>query len=220
MKNHDQESTGNAQPDEPEDLTARETAHLARAAKDGASEPFAVLYERIAPALYSWADIRIRPSLRTWLEPADLVQEVWCRALHAFPQFDSERISFRYWIFRVAKNVLLESMRKVGSPAFRGQTPGTTTRLFALKQVPDAVTAVSHRLSRQEELGRFRDWVKSLDRGDRELLVHHGLEGLSHSEVGERLNLGAEAVAKRWQRLRTRLEQQALPREVLSVLVD
>jgi len=204
----------------PEELRAQETARLARQAREGGSDSFAVLYERIAPALYAWADIRIRPGVRAWLDPADLVQEVWCRALRVFEQFDPENVSFRYWIFRVAKNVLLESVRKVGSPAFRNQNPGTTTRLFALSQVPDEVTGISRRLSRQEELERFRDWVKELERDDRELLVHHGLEGLSHAEVGERLSLGTEAVAKRWQRLRAKLEQQALPREVLSVLID
>lgn len=208
------------EPREPKDLRGELTENLARAAKDGASEPFAELYERIAPALYTWADIRIRPGVRAWLEPGDLVQEVWCRALRVFDQFDPERVSFRYWIFRVAKNVLLESVRKVGSPAFRSQTPGTTTRLFVLNQVPDNVTGISRRLSRQEELGRFRDWVKELEREDRELLVHHGLEGLSHAEVAQRLSLGPDAVAKRWQRLRSKLEQQSLPQEVLTVLLD
>jgi len=202
------------------DLRAQETARLARAAQAGQAEPFAVLYERIAPALYTWAEIRIRGGLRVWLEPGDLVQEVWCRALRVFPNFDPENISFRYWIFRIAKNVLLEALRKADAPAAKGQAPGSTTRLLALSQVPDEVTGISRRLARQEELGRFRDWVRQLERTDRELLLHHGLEGLSHVEVGQRLQLGTEAVAKRWQRLRARLEQQALPREVLSVLVD
>lgn len=196
------------------------TERLVRAAKDGGAESFGVLYERIAPALYTWADIRIRPGVRALIEPGDVVQEVWCRALRSFDAFDVENGSFRYWIFRIAKNVLLEAVRKSSSPAFRGQTPGTTERLLMLNQVPDVVTGVSLRLSRQEELRRFQGWVKDLDRTDRELLVHHGLEGLSHAQVGERLQLGVEAVAKRWQRLRERLEQQALPREVLTVLLD
>jgi RNA polymerase sigma factor (sigma-70 family) len=196
------------------------TERLVRAAKEGGSESFGVLYERIAPALYTWADIRIRPTVRAWIDPGDLVQEVWCRALRSFDQFDAETGSFRYWIFRVAKNVLLEAIRKTSSPGFRAQNPGTTTRLLLLNQVPDVVTGVSLRLSRQEELGRFRDWVKELERTDRELLLHHGIEGLSHAEVAERLELGTEAVAKRWQRLRERLEQQAVPQEVLAVLLD
>lgn len=195
-----------------------ETQHLARAAASGDTETFGILYERIAPALYTWASIRIRPSVRAWLEPGDVVQEVWCRALRILDRFDPERVSFRYWIFRVAKNVLLEATRKVSRPDTRAQTPGTTTRLSVLAQVPDSVTGISLRLSRSEELDRFREWVESLEGEDRDLLIHHGLEGLSHAEVGTRLQLGAEAVAKRWQRLRKRLEEQAVPREVLAVI--
>jgi RNA polymerase sigma-70 factor, ECF subfamily len=219
LKNRDEERDELPRPQDPEKLRELDTARLARAAKEGDAEPFGVLYERIAPALYTWADIRIRPGVRAWLEPGDLVQEVWCRALKVFDKFDPDVVSFRYWIFRVAKNVLLESLRKVSSPAFRAQNPGTTTRLLILNQVPEEVTGISRRLSKQEELGRFRDWVKELERSDRELLIHHGLEGLSHAEVGERLGIGQEAVAKRWQRLRSRLEQQALPQDVLSVLI-
>jgi RNA polymerase sigma factor (sigma-70 family) len=111
-------------------------------------------------------------------------------------------------------------MRKVGSGAFQAQAPGSTSRLLALNQVPEVVTGVSQRLAKHEELRRFRDWVQELERGDRELLLHHGLEGLTHQEVAERLQLGLEAVTKRWQRLRGRLEQQAIPREVLSALFD
>jgi len=206
--------------DKAADLCGEDTERLVRAAKDGGAESFGALYERIAPALYTWAEIRIRPQVRQWLEPGDLVQEVWCRALRAFDQFDPQTTSFRYWIFRVGKNVLLEAVRKAGSPAAQGQAPGSSERLLALGQVPDAVTGVSRRLSRQEELGRFREWVGELERDDRELLLHHGLEGLSHAEVGERLSLGAEAVAKRWQRLRVRLEQASVPQDVLTVLLD
>ena len=195
-----------------------DTVRLARAAAAGDTEVFGQLYERIAPALYTWADIRIRPGVRSWLEPGDLVQEVWCRALRILDRFDPDTVSFRYWIFRVAKNVLLEATRKAGSSAARASTPGTTTRMFVLQQVPDSVTGISRRMSRSEELERFRDWVNELEREDRDLLVHHGLEGLNHAEVAERLQIGAEAVAKRWQRLRRKLEEQALPREVLAVL--
>lgn len=196
------------------------TEGLVREAKAGGSAGFGGLYERIAPALYTWADIRIRQNMRAWLDPADLVQEVWCRALRAFERFDPQTTSFRFWIFRVAKNVLLEAMRKVGSAAFQAQAPGSTTRLLALNQVPDVVTGVSQRLSKHEELRRFGEWVQQLERSDRDLLVHHGLEGLTHQEVAERLQLGLEAVTKRWQRLRARLEQEALPREVLTALFD
>jgi RNA polymerase sigma factor (sigma-70 family) len=206
-----------SEPPRPEPDNA-DTLHLARAASRGDIETFGLLYERIAPALYTWAEIRIRPSVRAWIDPGDLVQEVWCRALRILDRFDPEKVPFRYWIFRVAKNVLLEATRKVSGPEGRAQTPGTTSRMNVLAEVPDSVTGISLRLSRNEELERFRDWVRELEAEERDLLLHHGLEGLSHEQVATRMQLGVEAVAKRWQRLRRKLEEQALPREVLAVI--
>ena len=53
-------------------------------------------FQRVAPALQAWAELRIRPSLRTHFEPQDLVQEVWLRANAAFARHDESRSSFRY----------------------------------------------------------------------------------------------------------------------------
>jgi RNA polymerase sigma factor (sigma-70 family) len=60
--------------------------------------------------------------------------------------------------------------------------------------------------------------VQSLDDDDRMLLIHHGLEGLSQSEVAERLQINRETVAKRWQRLLVRVSEQKLPRELFALV--
>jgi RNA polymerase sigma-70 factor (ECF subfamily) len=195
-----------------------ETGRLASEAHAGDAQRFGQLYERIAPSLYTWADIRIRPELRAWLDPQDVVQEVWCRAWKIFASFDPTTTSFRYWVFRVAKNVLLEALRKLDSPTFRASGPDPSTRALLLADVPDSATAISHRVARAENLKLFTQWVQSLDDEDRKLLVHHGLEGLSQAEVAERLQLGREAVAKRWQRLVARVSEQKLPRDLFAAV--
>ena len=70
--------------DDPERMDTRELAVRAHA---GDSARFAELYERIAPSLYTWAELRIRPELRQWVDPGDVVQEVWCRAWKVFGTF-------------------------------------------------------------------------------------------------------------------------------------
>lgn len=192
----------------------------ARATPGGglSEEQFRVQYAEIAPALFAWARARIRPELRVWIEPSDVVQEVWCRAWRAHAELELQHTVFRAWIFGVAKNVLLEVLRKSRSPAFRAGASGTTTRLLALGGVPDEVTAVSVRLGRDEQLTRFAAWLDGLEESDRELVVHCGLEGRSHGEVAELLELSRDAAAKRWQRLCQRLEAERLPRELLSAL--
>jgi RNA polymerase sigma factor (sigma-70 family) len=205
-------------PDGPDERL--ETGELAAEAHAGDVERFGQLYERIAPSLYTWAELRIRPELRRWIDPQDVVQEVWCRAWRIFPQFDPATGTFRFWIFRVAKNVLLEALRKLDSPGFKarsgdGSRPGG---VFELGDLPDSATAISRRVAREESLQLFSRWVQSLEDDDRMLLIHHGLEGLSQAEVADRLSIQRETVAKRWQRLLARVAEQKLPRDLFAAV--
>jgi DNA-directed RNA polymerase specialized sigma24 family protein len=57
--------------------------------------------------------------------------------------------------------------------------------------------------------------MRELDADERLLLAQVGLEGVSFAEAGERLGLSRDATAKRWQRLRARLEEQPRARDLL-----
>jgi RNA polymerase sigma-70 factor (ECF subfamily) len=172
-------------------------------------------YEELAPALHAWAELRIRPEMRALVDPADVVQEVWCRAWRQRERADPAAESFRPWVFTVAKNVLLEAFRKLRSPAFRAGSSGTTTRLLALEGIPDSITAVSRRVARDERLVHLVAWLRELEEDERLLVAQVGLEGLPFAEVAERLGLTRDAAAKRWQRLRGRLEEQPRARDLL-----
>jgi RNA polymerase sigma factor (sigma-70 family) len=203
-----------SRPDVPADEGSDgETQRLARAAQqDG--QRFAELYERIAPALYAWSSLRIRPSMRHALDPQDVVQEVWCRAWKGFAAFDPVQQSFRPWVFRIAKNVMLEGFRKAQRTG--NSASGPSTRLIQLQNVPDSATAISRQLARHEGLNGLLQWAQGLDQDDQQLFVHCGLEGLSHSEVGERMQLQKDTVAKRWQKLRERVAHFGVPRDLIA----
>jgi RNA polymerase sigma-70 factor (ECF subfamily) len=172
--------------------------------------------EAVAPALFTWAEVRLRGELRSQLDPQDLVQEVWCRAWRKRDSFDAASTSFRYWIFRIAKNVLLEGLRRMRDAGFAAGKPGSTTRLFALQELTDSATGVTRRVARDEGLKLFAEWLAGLDEEDQSLILHCGLEGMGRAEAAVRLQLGQEALAKRWQRLLRRLEEQKLPRQLLA----
>jgi len=182
--------------------------------KQGNDESFGRLYEHIAPALLTWAEFRIRPEQRQHVDPADVVQEVWFRAWRQMETFDPEATPFRYWIFRIAKNVLLEAVRKGQRADTSGA--GTTAKMQQLGELADTMTAVSMRLSRDEGLAAFRAEVEALPEDDRRLVVHCGLEGLPLKEVARRLDVSTEAATKRWQRLRARLAAGGLPEHLLA----
>lgn len=180
-----------------------DTQALVRAAQAGDVQRFSELYERIAPSLCAWASLRIRPAQRALVEPEDLVAEVWLRAWNGFREFDPQA-SFRAWIFRIGKNVLLECFRKARGRS-AASAAGPTTRMLQLANVPDSATQLSRRVARHDGVAKLVEWVAALDEEQRALVLHCGFEGLSYAEAAERLGLQRDTVAKRWQALRERL---------------
>lgn len=178
--------------DEPTDELAQRARHSAGS--------FAALYERVAPALYAWASLRIRQPLARHHSPEDLMHETWLRAASRFDQFDPERGPFRAWIFTIATRLLLGMARNrhVGGG---GSAPNMTS-------IPDQATRVSERAARDERLSAFVAFVQALPADDRILVVSCGLEGASPAAVAPRLDLTPAAAHKRWQRLRVRLRDE------------
>ncbi len=171
---------------------------------DPDNQRFAQLYEEAAPALYAWASLRIRPAMRGRVDPEDVLQEVWVRALESDGRREASGAEFRPWIFGVAKNVLLEAFRKL-EQSRSGRGLGSSTRLALIEELPDQATAISRRLAQDESLRVFLERARELPDEDRMILLHHGFEGLTHAEAATRLGLPRDTVAKRWQRLRARL---------------
>lgn len=185
-----------------------ETQAILRRATEGEEQAFRRLYERVAPALHGWATLRMGPAFRRRVDPQEVVQEVWLRALERIGELDPQK-PFRPWIFRVARFVLIEMSRKLPRGAGRGaESTGATTYFRAQ---PDPATGVSTRVTRGDVVEAFLVHAQTLRGVDRELVVLHGLEGLSFEEIAERTGSSVEALGKRWQRLRARLVELGPP---------
>jgi RNA polymerase sigma factor (sigma-70 family) len=176
---------------------------------------FGALYAEVAPTLVAWASLRVRRSLRSWVEPEDLVQEVVCRAYDKFANFDPAKGAFRRWIFGVANNVLKETLAAAAKPGAAQARLEVSSRDL-LDQLPDDVTSVSRRLARDEALMGFVAKLDGLDDEDRKLIIYRGLEGLGHAEAAELLNISRDAAEKRWQRLVRRVEEWRPPRDLFA----
>jgi RNA polymerase sigma factor (sigma-70 family) len=198
--------------DDHSDPLEQTTASLARGA--GADRAgFERLYARVAPSVVAWASLRITPTLRKVLDLDDVVQEVWCRALNHLPTYDPGRSSFRTWVFGIANHVILKGYRLLGRG---GSVPESEGVDADLAEIPEEVTGISQRLAKDETLKRCIERLAQLDDDDRALMIHYGLEGRPAAEVGRLLGASAEAVAKRWQRLRERLREVAAFKDLLA----
>lgn len=176
---------------------------------------FEALFAEVAPALYAWAELRIRPALRARLDPQDLVQEVWIRGMQGFSRFDERGVSFRAWAFRIGKNILMESIRATRNDIV--DTPGgVTSRMLALEGVPQDVTSFTQRVAREESVRAFLDEAGALVEVERMLLVHCGLEGETCAEAAVKLGISEDAAIKRWQRLKAKLRAETWSRAILG----
>lgn len=180
-----------------------ETDIHADAAREGDDSAFAQLYDRVAPALYAWARFRIHGPMKRELEPEDIVQEVWWRALDAFARFDAERGSFRAWVFSIANNVLREALRR--RPA-RGVVSEREAKVHSLPpELAEQLTSIATELGRREGVTKLVDVISRLTREEQRLFVQCGLEGQTIREVAPQLEMTEAAAQRRWHRLREQL---------------
>jgi RNA polymerase sigma factor (sigma-70 family) len=181
-----------------------------------AGADFDARYRQVAPALFAWAELRIRPELRNRLDPHDLVQEVWLRAFERRASFDPATTGFRAWVLTIAKNILLESFRRLRRSPRLAADMGPTTRLFTLDGCPESITSFTQRLAHDDAVRRFLEVAEKLEPDERQILVRCGLEDRTCADVARELELGEDAVIKRWQRLRARLRGESWVEAILE----
>jgi RNA polymerase sigma factor (sigma-70 family) len=162
-------------------------------------------YTAAAPALLAWAKLRLPAAARGIIAPDDLAQEVWLRAVRLYPSFDAATMTFRFWLFAVAKNVLFEVQRQQQRCGHEQAFGGSTTRLFALQDVPADITSITRRVAADETVQRFVARVGELEPKEQATLIHIGFEDLGVATTAERLGEPYATTQKRWLRLRERM---------------
>ncbi len=205
------ESLQASDPSQPEESW---TAILTRRARAGEMDSFNDLCDRVMPALCGWARLRVRPTLRSHVDPEEIVQETWLRALVNFGDYDPARGSFRAWMFGIAKNVLLNALQVAQGARPKGS--GSTTNLKAIEAVADTATSATKRASRSEAVRCFLERALALSEDEQMLMILCGLEGLSSREAAERMNISEEAAKKRWQRLRAEFSARGSSSDLLA----
>ena len=183
---------------EPRVVPGPSTEGLAGQMAAGDAEVLGKLYERVAPAVFGWAMLRIPAKLRARIDPEDLLHEVFYRLLIRSDEFDPARGDFRAWTFGFARRVLHEALRSCA----REEAGGVREPWTDFARIPDQATSLTGRLVRDEVLLAFGARVDGLAGDERRLLLLRGLEGMEHEEVARELGISTTAAAKRWQRLR------------------
>jgi RNA polymerase sigma-70 factor (ECF subfamily) len=194
-----------------------DTLSLIRHVRDGDRARLDDLYRRVAPSIYAWAALRLRGAVGRCLQPDDLVQEVWLRALVSFSSFDPETASFRRWVYGIVHNVMHEALRTLNRLAHeRGGVERDGSTVFDVEGIPDEITSLTDRMARDQAIRCFMERVEALDPEDRDLVSLRGLEGLPFKDVARCLRVNEATARKRWERLRTKLAADGPPEGIFG----
>jgi RNA polymerase sigma-70 factor (ECF subfamily) len=124
---------------------------------------FGVLYRSYLPQLYRY----VRSRLPTDEEAADLTQQVFLKAFEALPTYQRRGIPFVAWLFRIARNALIDAQRR--------QRPVVPWQMIPEAEHPAA--------SQHDALSHFDALIAPLDDSQREMLVLRFVVGLPTREI-------------------------------------
>lgn len=105
-------------------------------AQDGNAEAFGALYERHAQSIFRF----LFAHLDNRLDAEDLTEEVFIKVWRALPKYREQGIPFLAFLFRIARNTLIDHYRRGGSEkqqvsledvSLRDGEPGPAERVLA-----------------------------------------------------------------------------------------
>lgn len=146
---------------------------LAAGVRDGDETSFRVLYRRHTPRLLAFL-VRVLGGAEHRADAEDAVQEAWIRAVQALPAFRWES-AFSSWLTGIGLNCARETLRRRAR-----EVAGATDRQVEMlaRRAPEP----THRLDLERAIGLLPD-------GYRMVLLLHDLEGFTHQEISERLDI-------------------------------
>ena len=136
------------------------------------------LYDRHARALYSLI-LRI---VGDEGEAEDVLQEVFVQAFRQAGRYDSSRGAVAAWLLMMARSRAIDRVR-----ARRARVEGRTGEVTVLNDLPDSQPDASSAMLDEEQTRLVREALAGLPLLQRMAIELAYYEGLSHTEIAERL---------------------------------
>ncbi len=151
-------------------------------AQMGEAEAVSLLYEAHQPAIfrYVWSRLQERRAAE------DLTGEVFLRMLEALPRYRSSTTPFRAWLYRIARNLIIDWGRR--NRHDRLATPEETQA----DPAPDS--DLEHKVEARLSLEALRAALMQLEASQREVVTLRFLAGFSLHETAAAVNKTEAAV--------------------------
>jgi RNA polymerase sigma-70 factor (ECF subfamily) len=154
-----------------QDALDADTKRLVTGFQAGDPAAFDEIYLRHFDTVYGYAHAAVRNSH----DAEDAAQHVFVRALQALPEYEVRLVPFRAWLFRIARNVVMDSLRRgnrilVEAP----EELAERQEAVALQGDPDLSWLSEREVAAQVEM---------LPRAQREVIVLRYLLDLPYDEI-------------------------------------
>jgi RNA polymerase sigma-70 factor, ECF subfamily len=158
---------------------------------------FDSIYRRYLPRVYRY----VKGQVPNEEDAADLTQQIFLQALDALPSYQAKGIPFAAWLFRIARNVVIDSYRK-----------RKRKNIVALDALPETVYATAEQdplqmLVAGERVQRLWRALNELDSRKRELLMLRFAGELSSTEIAAVVGKSPAAVQKQLTRMLQELKE-------------
>jgi len=190
----------------PLDLSSSDVSLIEAIAKARDKAAFKLFFERYA--------IRVKAFvIKSGMAEADadeIAQDTMVQVWRRAETFDKNKAGVGTWVFTIARNLRIDKLRKFGRSQFDPEDP-----LFRPDPEPDPQDV----LSAAEREARLREALSSLGEEQRSVIWQSFFEGLSHSEIADRLGLPLGTVKSRI-RLAFKALKDELGQDILSEIID
>ena len=177
------------------------TQQLVILAKNGDESALDTLCRIYGERVWWMVRFRMGKELRSKLESMDLAQDVLIHALQGMGDFTYKNEGdFVRWLSKIVQNALRDNLDKLhaGKRDIHKELPlggckSATNNRFVVSPGPIDITTPSVIISKKEDLARLAKAIDMLKPEYREVIILTKIDGLSYSEVGERLDRSADA---------------------------
>jgi len=155
---------------------------LVERAKSGDAEAFGQLHDRYAESVFRFLYSR----LNNRMDAEDLFGEVFLRTWNSLPRYKSQGLPFSAYLFRIARNLLIDHYRKSNSEKHIDTQDIKASEVLQVSPYERLVT--------KQEIEELKDTLSLLREDYRDVLVMRFISGLSPEETAKAMGRSSGAV--------------------------
>lgn len=180
-------------------------AQLVEQVKKGDSLAFGMLYDEYSKKIFDF--IYFRTFHRETAE--DLTSTTFTKALEKIGSFDPGKGNFGSWIYRIARNTVIDHYRtnKISSDIFEAYDLSTSEN-------------IETDFDARDQLAKVQQYLSKLNPEQRELVVMRVWDGLSYREISEVMGKSEDALKVAFSRIMSKMRKESIYALTICLIIN